>query len=377
MSPEQRFEPKIPYTRVLFLLMVIIIPISIYGFYTIAQADEAMQESIGGSFRSIAESNAYEISSFIHDRVIQAAMMAATPDVKSLTEQANSRYQGMSESAFETLVQTTEKNWNLPAGAAQVKEITGNVVSDNLRNIIRLDPRYLRITITDVRGGVIAASHKTLDYYQADEDFWQAINAQGRGAISVTDVLYDDVTRANYIGIGVPIIEPGSERFIGALDALVDVSELSRIVKRTSLGPTARVSLVKDDGVIISAPSITLSMNLKSEDFDAVAELLRTQEGITKGYVVTPFPGGSKHLVAVADTGLKKDYKNLGWLVLVGQDTHYAFAAIRTANTLISFVALAGLAFLTLLVVIFDMNRKRQYVDMAAATGVKAPDEPQ
>ncbi len=377
MSPEQRFEPKIPYTRVLFLLMVIIIPISIYGFYTIAQADEAMQESIGGNFRSIAESNAYEISSFIHDRVIQAAMMAATPDVKSLTEQANSRYRGMSESAFESLVQTTEKNWNLPAGAAQVKEIIGNVVSDNLRNIIRLDPRYLRITITDDHGGVIAASHKTLDYYQADEDFWQAIYAQGRGAISVTDVLYDDVTRANYIGIGVPIIEPGSERFIGALDALVDVSELSRIVKRTSLGPTARVSLVKDDGVIISAPSITLSMNLKSEDFDAVAELLRTQEGITKGYVVTPFPGGSKHLVAVADTGLKKDYKNLGWLVLVGQDTHYAFAAIRTANTLISFVALAGLAFLTLLVVIFDMNRKRQYVDMAAATGVKAPDETQ
>lgn len=116
-------------------------------------------------------------------------------------------------------------------------------------------------------------------------------------------------------------------------------------------------------------------MNLKSQDFDAVSDLFRTQEGITKGYAVAAFPGGSKHLVAVADTGLKRDYKNLGWLVLVGQDTHYAFAAIRTANTLISFVALAGLAFLTLLVVVFDMNRKRQYVDLSAATGVKSPDE--
>ncbi|MCW5966543.1 MAG: cache domain-containing protein [Bryobacterales bacterium] len=375
MSPEQRYEPKIPYTRVLLLLMVIIIPISIYGFYTIAQADVAMQESIGNNFRTIAESNAYEISSFIHDRVIQSAMTAVAPDIRRLAEQANARYRGMSDAAFESMVQTTEKNWNLPAGSALVKEITGNAVSENLRNIIRLDPRYLRITITDDHGCTIAASHKTLDYYQADEDFWQAIYAQGRGAVSVTDVLYDDVTRSNYIGIGVPIIEPGSERFIGTLDALVDVSELSRIVKRSTLGPTARISLVKDDGVIISAPSISLSMNQKSQDFDAVSELLRTQEGVTKGYTVTAFPGGTKHLVAVADTGLKRDYKNLSWLVLVGQDTHYAFTAIRTANTLISFVALAGLAFLTLLVVVFDMNRKRQYVDLSAATGVTSPDE--
>lgn len=375
MSPGIAYEPKIPYTRVLFLLMVIIVPISIYGFYTIARSDTAMQENIGSNFRTIAESNAFEIAGFIHDRVIQSAMMAAAPDLRRLADQANQRYRGMSQAAFEQNVQDRERDWNLPVGTVLVKDITGNPVSDNLRNIIRLDPRYLRITITDERGTTIAASHKTLDYYQADEDFWQAIYAEGRGAISVTDVLYDDVTRANYIGVGVPIMEPGTERFLGALDALVDVSELSRIVKRANMGPTARVSLVKGDGIIISAPSISLSMNLRSQDFDAVAELLRTQEGITKGYTVSAFPGGSKHLVAVADTGLKKDYKNLAWYVLVGQDTEYAFAPIRTTNTLISFVALAGLAFLTLLVVIFDMNRKRQYVDLAAATGVKAPDE--
>ncbi|MCU0229176.1 MAG: cache domain-containing protein [Bryobacterales bacterium] len=375
MSIQNAYEPRIPYTRVLFLLMLIIVPVSIYGFFTISQADSRMQESIGGNFRTIAESNAFEISSFIHDRVTQSAMMAATPEVRRIAEQANTRYRGMATAAFEAMVQETERRWNLPEGAALVKEIISNPVSENLRNVIRLDPRYLRITITDERGAVIAATHKTLDFYQADEEFWQAIHSDGRGKINITDVLYDDVTRANYIGIGVPILEPGSERFIGSLDALVDVSELSRIVKRATMGPTARISLVKDDGVIISAPNTTLSMNLKSQDFDAVSDLLQTQEGRSKGYTVTAYPGGSKHVVAVADTGLKKDYRNLGWFVLVAQDTQHAFAPIRTANTLISFIALAGLAFLTLLVVIFDMNRKRQYVDMASATGVKAPDE--
>lgn len=375
MSPEQAYEPKIPYTKILIVLMAIIIPISIYGFYTIAEADNAMQQSIGNSFRTIAEANAYEVSNFIHDRVIQAAMMAASPDIRQLAERANLRYAGMSQAAFDKFILDTEKTWNLPAGAPLVKEIIGNPVAENLRNIIRLDPRFLRITITDDHGGTIAASHKTLDYYQADEDFWQDIYAEGRGAISLTDVLYDDVTRSNYIGIGVPIIEAGTERFLGTLDALVDVSELSHIVKRATIGPTARISLVKSDGVIISAPNVTLSMNLKSEDFDAVSELRQTQEGISRGYLVASFPGGSKHLVAVADTGLRADYSKLDWLVLVGQDTHYAFAPIRTANTLISFIGLAGLAFLTLLVVVYDMNRKRKYIDLSAATGVKSPND--
>jgi hypothetical protein len=374
MSPEQAYEPKIPYTRILFLLMVIIIPISIYGFYTIQRADSSMQENIGNSFRTIAEANAFEVSTFIYDRVIQAGMLAAAPGTRRLATQANQRYRGMSQAAFDNLIIQTEKNWNQPAGADLVQQITSNDVAQNLRNVIRLDPRFLRITITDDHGATIAASHKTLDYYQADEDFWQGIYAKGRGAISITDVLYDDVTRANYIGIGVPIIEPGTERFLGALDALVDVSELSQIVKRANLGPTFRVSLVKADGLIISAPGVTLSMRAKSEDFDAVTEILERPVAMARGYVVANYPGGSRHLVAVADTGLRTNYSQLDWLVLVGQDTEYAFAPIRTANTLISFMALAGLAFLTLLVVIFDLNRKKHYRPMSEATGVKPAD---
>jgi hypothetical protein len=40
--------------------------------------------------------------------------------------------------------------------------------------------------VTDARGGTVAATHKTLDYYQADEEFWQNIYASGRGAVSIT-----------------------------------------------------------------------------------------------------------------------------------------------------------------------------------------------
>jgi hypothetical protein len=372
MPAEGGFEPRIPYTRVLIILMCIIVPVSIYGLYTISQANSSMEETIGLQFKALADSNAHEISVFVHDRVAEAAMFAAAPVVAQTVQTANARYRGMSDAAIQQRIQNIEADWNKPAGDAWAKEIVGNEASNYLRNMLKLDPRFLRMTVTDERGATVAATHKTLDYYQADEEFWQGIYAGGRGAVSVTDVLHDELTRANYIGIGVPIVEPGTERLIGTLDALVDVSMVSQIVQRSSLGPNSRVSLVKADGTIISAPNTTLAMKMHSEDFDAVSELLATQAGRNKGYVVAAFPRGGEHLVAVSDTGLKADYKLLDWYVLVAQDTRQAFAPIRSANTLISFVALAGLVFITLLFVVYDLHRKRSYVDIEEATGEAA-----
>src|SRR6266498_4542317 len=125
----------------------------------------------------------------------------------------------------------------------------------------------------------------TRDYFQADEEYWQDIYAQGRGAVSLTDILYDEATKTNYIGIGVPIVEEDSNRFIGTLDALVDVSSIFPVINRTQIGQTGRMILVKEDGTVISAPQANLAMKLKSAEYFAVKAALSTLQGRQIGYV--------------------------------------------------------------------------------------------
>ena len=357
----ERFELRISYKRLLIGLLVTVVPICLVGLYVLTTSDRELQRTIGTHFKIAAESTTHEISQFINDRVVHVGTLAVAPTILDVVSSANRSSQGQSQDAFAERIRKIEEGWNTPASAATVNQILSSPAATYLRRAVELDPRFLRITVTDEHGATVAATHKTLDYFQADEDFWQSISANGRGAINVTNVLYDEVSKSSYIGIGVPVVEPGTNRFLGALDALVEVSSLFRVVNQAHPPLNLLTSLVREDGTIISAPETNLSMNLKSQEFLTVQEALTTMQGRQTGYVVADIPGLGRRVIGFADTGLKDDYKNLGWLVLVSQDAREAFAAIRTVGRLTAFLAVIGLAMVTLLAVYFSLHRRQPY----------------
>jgi hypothetical protein len=70
------------------------------------------------------------------------------------------------------------------------------------------------------------------------------------GTVSLTDVLYDFVTRHQYIGVGVSVTNV-NHILIGILHAFVDISSLLPLVNRADLAG-GRMALVKSDGSIIA-----------------------------------------------------------------------------------------------------------------------------
>ncbi len=360
--PAEKFELRISASRLLIGLLVIIIPISVAGLYSLAHSDRALERALGSNFKALAEATAAGVSQYMHDRVVDAGMMTVNQSVIDVVAASNRKYEGMSDSAIEARLSQIDKEWNTPAAGPLVAQVLSSPASRHLRRRQELDRRFLRITVTDARGAVVAATHKTLDYNQADEEFWQNIYANGRGAVNLTDVLYDDVTKSNYIGVGAPVLEEGTNRFIGVVDALVDVSSLFPIVNRAHAGPS--MLLIKDDGTVIAGPEVTLSMNLKAAEFPSVQDALRTPAGVQDGYVVSDLARGRRALVGFADTGLKRDYRNLGWHVLVSQDTREAFAPMRAVARVIALMSLVALGGVTILAVYVSLHRRRPFAEI-------------
>ena len=362
--PAERFELRLSFKRLLVGLLVTVVPISLAGLYAITKSDRELRHTVGTHFKIFAESTATEVSSFIHECVLHVGAMSVSNSILEAVRTANRSYDNLSEQAIGARVDKVESGWNTGASGEVVDRVLSSPAAATLRRHQEIDPRFLRITVTDVRGATVAATHKTLDYLQSDEDFWQAIYASGRGALSLTDVLYDDVTMSYYIGIGVPIVEPGTNRFLGALDALVDVSSLFRVVNRSHDPLNLRTSLVKDDGTVICAPEATLAAKMRSEEFVAVQDAMRSIEGRQTGYVITSVTGLGNRVIGFADTGLKEDYRNLGWIVLVSQDARQALASIRMVGRLTGFLAFIGLAMVALLAVYFSLHRSEPFESM-------------
>ena len=364
MPKEEKFELRVSLPKLLIGLLLTVVPISVLGLYSITQSQKSLERTIGHYFKTIAEGTAVETAHFITDRVTDVGVIAAQPAIIEAVLASNRSYQGMTDAAIAAKIEKIDKTWNTTAADSIVKEMLATRASRLLRRDHDLDPRILRITVTDAKGANAAMSHKTLDYYQADEEYWQNIYAQGRGAISVTDILYDEATKSNYIGIGFPVFEEGSSQFIGTLDALVDVSAIFPIVNQVRIGSSGRTILVKEDGTVISAPDANLAMKLKSDEHAAMQEALRTSQGREIGYVVADIRGSGQNLIGFADTGLKRNFGKLGWIILVCQNTSEAFAPIRTVARLLAFMSLLGLVMVIMVAAWFALHRKQPLTEI-------------
>ena len=182
--------------------------------------------------------------------------------------------------------------------------------------------------------------------------------------MSITDILYDDVTQASYIGIGMPIFEEGTNRFIGTLDALVDVSNVFPAARQVQVGPTGREMLVKDDGTVIAAPGVSTVAKMKSDEYATIRDALGTVAGRQTGYMVATLSTG-RQVIGFADSGLKDDYPKLGWVVISAQDAREAFASVRAADRMLALMSLLGLVGVVLFGVYVYLHRRPAYEHLA------------
>ncbi|MFL6354890.1 MAG: cache domain-containing protein [Bryobacteraceae bacterium] len=358
-----RLEVRISITKVLIALIVIIVPLSIVGFILTARSDKALDTAIGNDFKTIADTYSNEVSQFIRDRVVDVNIIAADPaliDAVSAADRNAATQPGAAASG------QGRTNKAAKAGVAAVAArggVTSNA-SELLRRRREMDPRFLGVLATDQNGAVVAPSQKQARQSLAQEPDWQAAYADGKGAVKIGGILFDEFTRSYYVYMNVPIFDPASSRCIGVLAAAVNISSVLSRFQQAQIANGARAQLVSDDGSIVSAPNADVFAHLKSQEFDAVRESLGSVQGRQTGSLTTSL-GSGQHIIGFADTGLKQHYDNLGWIVIVSQEEHQVAAPIRQLGHFALLMVILGLLMVTLLCVYYYLHRTQKFSEIA------------
>jgi hypothetical protein len=370
--PFDTLEIRISLQKLLIGLVLIIVPLSFFGLYLTSEAETSLKQTIGAHFRSIAQTEGTATSQFINDRVLEVAVLARNPAVADAVAAAQRSRRGLDDAVITAKLGKIESTWETPQVDPLVKEILSSPTSQALRHHREAEPRILKILVADETGATVAATDKPLHYVQPNEVYWRAVYAEGRGGIYVSGIRYDDQTKANYLEIGAPVLEEGTRRFIGAVNALVDVSGLVSRFQREAIGLTARIMMVQDDGTLISALNLDPSLRLKADEYAAVRDILGTPRESEAGYVVASMRGGDR-IVGFADAGLKRTYPNLGWIILVSQDEREALAPLLGLGHFALFMVVFALLMLTLLTVYFFLHRRQRFEKLEVQAAEEAP----
>jgi hypothetical protein len=361
--PLDRFEVRVSLEKLLILLIAILVPLNFIGLYLTMQSHGALEQTTGTLFRDIAQGDAIAARQFIDDRITDVGAIANQPSALDVILAANHASAQTNEAAETMKIADIEKQWHTAAADSIVAGILASRASESLRRQRELDPRFLKLILLDANGLPVAATDKPAHYAPVDEVFWQGVSSQGKGAVYVSEVLYDETSKTNYVAIGFPVLDEGSRRFIGAVHALVDVSGLFALLNRERPGLARVTELVRDDGTVISAPNVTSSMHLKSEEYGAVRDALGTLRGRQAGYVIASMREGNR-IVGFADTGLTESYSSLRWFVMVSQNEREALAPVRAVGYFAILMVVVGMLMVTLLATYFFLHRKQEMADI-------------
>ena len=359
-------EIRFSLVKLLIVLIVVLVPLNFIGLYLTTQCYNLVQQNTGTLFRNIAENDAVATYRFLNDRVTSIAEIASQQAIVEVVQTSNRNWSRLSPEAKAAQITDTENTWNTLQADAPASGILSSRASASLRQYRDLDVRFLKLLVLDENGVPVAATDWPVHYAPVDEAFWQGVFADGKGALYLTDVQYDRTNKTAYLDIGVPIYDENSKRFIGAVRAFVDVSPLFSMLHRDQAGRTLATMLVREDGTVISAPSVDASLHMKSPEYNAVRDALGTLQGRQAGYLVAALPGGDR-LAGFADIGLTPIYPNLAWFVMVGQSEREALSSVRTLVYFALFMLLVGLLMVSLLTAYFFLHREQEISDIESA----------
>jgi len=226
-----------------------------------------LMETIGRNHVDIAESLAVTVSEMVENSLDSIKVYAANPDHAAAILERQAAYEGMDEAALRGYFTDMDKKWASAApDSPLVKAFLTGKSAKRLKTDVLADGTFAEIFTTDKFGGLVAASGKTSDFYQADERWWQEAYNGGKGFIYAGDIEYDKSSGVTALTIAVPVRNEKDE-VIGVMKAVINAGILFDPLHRFKLGETGHAVLVNKEGFIIYHAGMSpLSKKLCDDD---------------------------------------------------------------------------------------------------------------
>ena len=330
------------------LLAVSLLPTIGLTVYTQQTLRATLQEQASAKLSSIAELQA----SALGETLIKAAellqTLALNDALQAEVRQANANYP-VDDAARQAQLLANDGVWR---AAVQANDDAAPLLRARLDNPIAMEllkyrsvyPENTEVFATDLYGGLVAATNRTSDFYQADEAWWQTATNNGRGSIYFSQPEFDASSATFSLIIALPIYAQPGNKMLGILRTTYRIDALIDLLDYLQAGKAGRTDLMLPDNNLVYRDRLA----------PAAVELQQGLTGLQTG-VVEAKVGGVVNFAAVAEVrsgdpeeGVAVD--QLAWRVVVQEPRSEVLAPVQDQTrtvllvTVVIAIGVAGLA---------------------------------
>ena len=355
---------KIIYKMLIGYLSIAVL-IWVVGLYAIKKGQDSLQESIGKSSFALAEELIEEVDRGIYKNI--ELFQAYSRDIMLQNAIIKSNIEFMKLDDIDGFINKKDKEWvSTPKGTITpfMQELINNTVSEELNEKIEFyEEKYGytvfgEVFVTNKFGVNIAQTGGTSDYRQDDEGWWKKAKED---ELYVEDVEYDESAEIHSIDFGIRIDDENGN-FLGVMKVVCNIkgvfNTLTEHSKSNALHPhlKADFEMINQDGkVLYSTEGHDLYSNVSDKVFEHLVAFRK--EHNNKYFIETEH--AEEALYAYANSKGYKDYKGLGWVLVLEHHSEEVFAPVKKLRKamLIILFAVSIPAVLTGVYISFSIGR--------------------
>ncbi len=322
-------------TKLVTSFIIVILLMLALALYLTGISQKSLRQSVGKNSIFLAEEMLKRINHSIYAKIEELEIHSKEEWIQDMLVESNREFAKITN--LSELIEQRDREWiSAPKNKNTVlmEALSNNRVAKILRRqVIQFHERkygyrvFREVFLTNKYGVNVAQAQRTTDYRQNDELWWQIAKDHG---FYVSNFEFDESSQSYGITIGIGIYDPKGD-FLGVLKAVLSVKDVIRNAEVTTKKyETTSIVLMTKEGLLI----------YRTSAFRFFEDLSNTNMfkmiGNENGFF-TATEHGQEKLYSYAHSKGYKDFKGLGWILVVGHDvTEILAPAFTLRNTMLA-----------------------------------------
>ena len=318
------------------LVVAAVVPLCIAIATIWILGDHYYRRDKGAFFQDAATHLAESLDLTLSKEIEELSDWLLLSDLAPQIKEINKNLPDLTREQFLEHIQDIEAHWlKLDRTAPELRRVLNNDIARQLRAFQSVCPLFAEILVTDVKGQLVAATGKTSDYWQADEDWWQRAFPLAAGQAHLEGINFDESAAVYSVDVAIPVrnIARLNEAPVGVLKGVLNASPLFASAQSIPFAEHRVQQVVLTDGRILVDLSGGHIIPMKDKvSSSLLPHLLQNRPGWTLAKVdnsslklvgYSPIRPTSRLIGETTSTGLKPFY------VIVYDDASAVLAPVR------------------------------------------------